>query len=134
MGARSAAEHAVRVTRQAALLNLEQLDTLLGEISPKLPTLPGGWQERMIPMTPPSGVRVKFLEPNDAAVSKYARGEPKDREWIREGLRQSIMSLAAIEHRFRDTPFLDHEEHERAKACLEEDRHWLESIIKARRR
>lgn len=205
MGARSAAEHAVRVTRQAALLNLEQLDTLLGEISrergvdsfvivgslsvlglhqgrpvpeqmlmsnevdayleqdpdlafefqhrwgqgsdferehgyyfdpisPQLPTLPGGWQERMIPMTLPSGVRVKFLEPNDAAVSKYARGEPKDRKWIREGLQQSILSLAAIEHRFRETPFLDLEEHERAKACLEEDRHWLESIIRARRR
>ena len=80
-------------------------------------------------MTLPSGVSVKFLEPNDAAVSKYARGEPKDREWIREGLRQSLLSFATIEYRFRETPFLDHEEHERAKALLEADRKWLQRSI-----
>ncbi len=96
-------------------------------VSPKLPTLPRGWQSRMIPMKLPSGVNVKFLEPNDAAVSKYARGEPKDQAWIREGLRQSILSLATIEYRFRETPFLDREEHERAKQALAEDRAWLES-------
>ena len=104
-------------------------------ISPKVPTLPSGWQGRLIPMTLPSGVSVKFLEPNDAAVSKYARGEPKDREWIREGLRQSLLSFAAIEYRFRETPFLDQEEHERAKALLEADRKWLQrSINKANQR
>ena len=97
-------------------------------VSPKLPTLPHGWQTRMIPMKLPSGVRVKFLEPNDAAVSKYARREAKDEAWIREGLRQSILSLATIEYRFRETPFLDREEHERAKAALESDRRWLASI------
>jgi len=97
-------------------------------VSPALPTLPDGWQERMIAMKLPSGVGVKFLEPNDAAVSKYARGEPKDREWIREGLRQSILSLATIEYRFRETPFDDQAEHNRAKAFLEEDRKWLQSF------
>ena len=99
-------------------------------VSPKLPTLPDGWQERMIPVTLPSGVHVKFLDPNDAAVSKYARGEPKDQQWIREGLRQSILSLAIIEYRFRETPFLDDEEHQRAKTALDEDRKWLESASK----
>ena len=95
-------------------------------VSPKLPTLPDGWQTRMIATTlPVSGVRVKFLDPNDAAVSKYARSEAKDRAWIREGLRQSILSLATLEYRFRDTPFLDREEHMRAKSALEEDRKWL---------
>ena len=84
----------------------------------------------MIPLKLPSGVNVKFLEPNDAAVSKYARGESKDRQWIREGLRQSILSLATIEYRFRETPFLDQDEHDRAKVFLEEDRQWLESLIK----
>ena len=82
----------------------------------------------------PSGVNVKFLEPNDAAVSKYARGEPKDEAWIREGLRQSLLSLATIEYRFRETPFLDREEHERAKAALEKDRLWLKSQNKSSRR
>lgn len=100
-------------------------------VSPKLPTLPDGWQARMIPMTlPASGVSVKFLDPNDAAVSKYARGEAKDRMWIREGLRQSILSLAAMEYRFRETPFLDREEHARAKSALEEDRNWLTALNK----
>jgi hypothetical protein len=39
----------------------------------------------MIKQVLPSGVKVKYLEPNDCAVSKYARSEPKDREWIRAG-------------------------------------------------
>lgn len=100
-------------------------------VPPELPTLPEGWETRMIPLKLPSGVHVKFLEPNDAAVSKYARGEPKDRRWIRGGLKHSILSLATIEYRFRETPFLDQEEHDRAKALLEKDRSWLESIFKA---
>jgi hypothetical protein len=97
-------------------------------VSPKLPTLPDGWESRMIPLTLPSGVKVKFLEPNDAAVSKYARGEAKDRMWIREGLRQSILSLATLEYRFRETPFLDRDEHARAKTALEDDRLWLTTL------
>jgi hypothetical protein len=106
-------------------------------ISPSLPTLPDGWEKRMIPMRLPSGVTVKFLDPDDAAVSKYVRGDPKDREWIREGLRQSILSLATIEHRFRETPFLDQPEHDRVKSYLAEDRKWLEAFKppgKARKR
>jgi hypothetical protein len=96
-------------------------------VPPELPTLPDGWRARMIQITLPSGVSVKFLDPDDAAVSKYARGEPKDRQWIREGLRQSILSLATIEYRFRETQFLDQAEHDRAKTMLKEDRDWLES-------
>jgi hypothetical protein len=90
-------------------------------ISPSLPTLPEGWRDRLIEVRLANGVRVKFLEPNDAAVSKYARGDPKDRAWIREGLAASILSGATIEHRFRTTPFLDQPEHDRAKAALAED-------------
>ncbi len=90
-------------------------------ISPALPTLPDGWKERLIEHRFPTGVRVKFLDPNDAAVSKYARGEPKDRAWIREGLAASILSAATIAYRFRTTAFLDQAEHERARAALDED-------------
>jgi hypothetical protein len=97
-------------------------------VTPQLPTLPDGWMSRMIPVTLPSGVKVKFLEPNDAAVSKYARGDAKDRMWIREGLRQSILSLTTLEYRFRETPFLDRDEHLRAKSALDEDRAWLTSL------
>ncbi len=90
-------------------------------ISPGLPTLPDGWRDRLIEVRFASGVRAKFLEPNDAAVSKYARGEAKDRAWIREGLAASILSAATIRHRFSTTPFLDQAEHDRAKAALAED-------------
>ena len=101
-------------------------------ISPALPTLPDGWQDRLIPVRFASGVRAKFLEPNDAAVSKYARGEPKDRAWIREGLAASILSSATLRHRFSSTPFLDQEEHDRARAALAEDVAWLEKGRKRR--
>lgn len=103
-------------------------------ISPALPTLPDGWKDRLIEVTLASGVRVKFLEPNDAAVSKYARGAPKDREWIREGLVASILSGATIEYRFRTTAFLDQAEHDRAKSALAEDLGWLTKARKSRRR
>lgn len=94
-------------------------------ISPGLPTLPEGWEQRLIEVALPSGVRVKFLDPNDAAVSKYARGAEKDREWIRAGLAASILSAATIEYRFRSTAFLDEAEGQRAKDALAEDRRWL---------
>jgi hypothetical protein len=103
-------------------------------ISPALPTLPEGWKDRLIEMKLAGGVRVKFLEPNDAAVSKYARGDPKDRAWIREGLVASILSAATIEYRFRTTRFLDQAEHERAKGALSEDLEWLKKARKPRPR
>ena len=102
-------------------------------ISPALPTLPDGWKDRLIEVALASGVRVKFLDPDDAAVSKYARGEPKDRAWIREGLAASILSGATIEHRFRSTPFLDQDEHDRSKAALAEDLAWLKRHRKPRK-
>ena len=66
-----------------------------------------------------------FLEPNDAAVSKYARMEPRDREWIRPGLRAGILSPFIIEARFDETMFLDASEEQRARSALEQDRRWL---------
>lgn len=103
-------------------------------ISPALPTLPDGWKDRLIELRLSSGVRVKFLEPNDAAVSKYARGDPKDRAWIREGLAASILSGATIEYRFRTTPFIEQAEHDRSKSALSEDLDWLKKGRKSRRR
>lgn len=102
-------------------------------VSPALPTLPDGWKERLLQARLPSGVRVKFLDPNDAAVSKYARSAPKDREWIRAGLEASILSAATIEHRFRTTPFLDQAEHDRAKAALADDLKWFRARRGTRR-
>ncbi len=97
-------------------------------ISPTLPTLPEGWQSRLLVSKTKSGVTIKFAESNDVAISKYTRGEAKDREWIRSGLAASILSLATMEYRLRETNFLDQDEHEKVKRSIEEDRVWLSSL------
>lgn len=89
-------------------------------VSPQLPTLPGGWEQRLIPRRLPGGALVKFLEPHDAAIAKLARGEPKDRRWIRAGIDASILSVATLEYRFRETVFED-DERERARSLLERE-------------
>ncbi|MDR7307443.1 DUF6036 family nucleotidyltransferase [Rhodoferax saidenbachensis] len=96
-------------------------------ISPALPTLPEGWKSRTIHQVLPSGVKVQFLDPNDCAISKLARSEPKDREWVSAGLRGGILSLPTIEYRMRETQFLDAEEQRKAYQSLKEDRAWLEA-------
>ena len=97
-------------------------------VSPDLPTLPDGWDQRMIRQILPSGVKVKYLDPNDCAVSKYARSEPKDREWIRAGIEAGILSLPTIEYRMRETLFIDDIEHRKAKASLSEDTDWFKGL------
>ena len=83
-----------------------------------------------------SGVTAYFLDPNDAAVSKYARGEPRDREWIRAGLAEAILSAPVIASRFRQTTFLDEMETQAAKQRLAADEAWLakSSVAKTKSR
>ena len=102
----------------------------LDPISPRVATLPAGWEERLVRIELEPGLAAWFLEPNDAAVSKYARMEPRDREWIRAGLAAGILSLPIVEARFGQTAFLDAAEFARARKALAEDRKWL----RARRR
>ena len=97
----------------------------LDPIAPSVATLPEGWEERLARIALATDVIAWFLEPNDAAVSKYARMEPRDREWIRPGLRAGVLSLATLDVRFSSTTFLDAEESVRARGALEEDRRWL---------
>ncbi len=97
----------------------------LDPISPGVATLPEGWEGRLVRIELEPGLAAWFLEPNDAAVSKYARMEPRDREWIRAGLEAAILSLAIIESRFAQTDFLDAAESARARTALQEDRAWL---------
>ena len=91
----------------------------LDPISPRVATLPGGWEERLLRLQLEPDLVVWFLEPNDAAVSKYARMEPRDREWIRPGLQAGVLSMAIIEARFAQTTFLDALESARARAALD---------------
>ena len=89
-------------------------------VSPQLPTLPRGWEQRLIARRLPGGTLVKFLEPHDAAIAKLARGEPKDLRWIRAGIDASILSAATLEYRFRETVFED-DERDRARRLLEQE-------------
>jgi hypothetical protein len=93
----------------------------LDPISPDVTTLPDNWEFRLIPVELGDGIVVHFLEPNDAAVSKYARCEPRDREWIRAGLEARLLSEPVIGSRFRQTSFLDDAERARAYKALAED-------------
>lgn len=97
----------------------------LDPISPRIATLPESWEQRLMRTELEPGLAAWFLEPNDAAVSKYARMEPRDREWIRAGLQAAILSLSTIESRFARTVFLDAAESARARTALAEDRKWL---------
>ncbi|ROZ76658.1 DUF6036 family nucleotidyltransferase [Ramlibacter sp. WS9] len=90
----------------------------LDPVSPKLPTLPDGWEQRLIRLLR-DDVVASFLEPNDAAVSKLARGEPRDVRWVRAGLKAGIVSLPAVRLRMRSTNFLDAEEEKTALHSLE---------------
>jgi Nucleotidyltransferase of unknown function (DUF6036) len=98
----------------------------LDPVSPALPMLPDQWEPRLIRIELEDGIVVYFLDPNDAAVSKYARGDVRDREWIRAGLDAGLLSGPIIESRFRQTPFLDSAEREKACQALAEDRAELE--------
>ena len=97
----------------------------LDPISPRVATLPPDWEQRLVRVELEPGLAAWFLEPNDAAVSKYARMEPRDREWIRAGLKAGILSLPVIEKHFAQTAFLDAGESARANDALDEDRDWL---------
>ena len=103
----------------------------LDPVSSKLPTLPDGWEGRMNQLER-QGLRIWFLDPNDAAISKYARGEPKDLSWIRAGIEAGIVSLPIVRARLRDTSFIDDTESLRVKNQLERDSAWFGSL-RARR-
>ncbi len=105
----------------------------LDPIAPSVATLPEGWERRLARIALADEVTAWFLEPNDAAVSKYARMEPRDREWIRPGLRAGILSLATLDERSSLTTFLDADESARARKALEEDRRWLRGAPRGRR-
>ena len=93
----------------------------LDPISPDLPTLPENWKYRLIRVPLDDRIVVHFLDPNDAAVSKYARCEPRDREWIVAGLEAGLLSGPVIASRFRETAFFDAAERDRAMSALAED-------------
>lgn len=94
----------------------------LDPVSPSLPTLPPQWEYRLVRVPFRNGITAFFLDPNDAAISKYARCDARDREWIKAGFAANLLSAPIIETRMRDTDFLDRAERDRAWRAFEEDR------------
>jgi len=78
----------------------------LDPVSPKLPTLPDGWEGRLIRVAH-GEIAAHFLEPNDAAISKLARGEPRDLRWVRAGVKAGMVSMPTLALRMKSTDFLD---------------------------
>lgn len=78
----------------------------LDPVSPQLPTLPMGWDARLIRIEHPP-VTAHCLEPTDAAISKLARGEPRDVRWVRAGLQSGLITPPLLRLRARSTTFLD---------------------------
>lgn len=103
----------------------------LDGISPQVPSLPDGWNDRLIKVEQ-DGLRAWFLDPNDAALSKYARGEPRDRRWIQAGILAGLVSMPIVRSRFGSTNFADTEEKRKADLLVEADRAWFE-VIKSTR-
>jgi hypothetical protein len=108
----------------------------LDPVSPRLPTLPDGWEQRLVAVDLDNGIVIRCLDPHDAAISKYARGEPRDIEWIRSGLSAGILSMPMLTHLFAKTRFLDEDEGNAARQRLTSDEAWLPkpSMAKGRRR
>lgn len=93
----------------------------LDPVSPKVASLPDQWESRLVTVKLAREIVVRFLDPNDAAVSKYARNEPRDREWIRAGLSAGLLNSEIIASRFRQTDFASDDERRSAYAALAED-------------
>lgn len=89
----------------------------LDAVSPQLPTLPPGWEARLIPVER-DAITAWFLDPHDAAVSKLARGEPRDLRWVGAGVRGGLIALPILRARLRATEFFDGEEKDRAHSAL----------------
>lgn len=103
----------------------QALGCFIDPISPALPSLPTGWEARMNRVER-DGVVAWFLDPNDAALSKYARGEPRDQRWIRAGIRVGVVSLPVVRSRLASMRFLDDEEQQHTQRRVVEDTAWFE--------
>lgn len=101
----------------------------LDPVSPGLPSLPQGWEARMN-LLERNGLRLWFLSPDDAAISKLARSEPRDLKWVRAGILSGLISLPNLSSRLWHTNFLDADEEQRVRKQVAADSAWFETIRK----
>lgn len=60
-------------------------------VSPALISSEPGWEQRLIPISMPSGIVLWFMDINDAATAKMMRGLPRDISWVEAGLLNGII-------------------------------------------
>jgi hypothetical protein len=82
----------------------------LDAVSPYLPVLPEGWEDRLVEV-PLGHVTAYFLDVHDTAVSKYARGALNDYRWIEAGYEAGLLKIETVEARVRfATNYFDDED------------------------
>ncbi len=99
----------------------------LDPVSPSLASLPDGWQARMTCIAQ-GKINLWFIDPDDAAVSKYARSQPNDSRWIRAGVLAGLISLPKVKAKVASTVFLDADEEALVRQKLAEDLAWFETV------
>ena len=60
-----------------------------------------------------------FLDPNDVAVGKLARGQDNDLRWVRAGLREGMLQTQTLAMRIAQTPRLSTLEAQAAQQRLD---------------
>jgi hypothetical protein len=103
----------------------------LDPVSPAVATLPDGWESRLIRIEQ-DGIRLWCLDPDDAAISKYARSQPNDLRWIRAGISSGHISLPRVRSRLATTTFIDRDEASRVREGVAADTSWFKSIRSGR--
>jgi hypothetical protein len=87
-------------------------------ITPELLSLPGGWENRVAPISLRGGVVAMFLDPNDVAIGKLMRGHENDVRWLAAGLRERVLSWATVQQRMPSVHNASQEDHRLAEALL----------------
>jgi len=68
-------------------------------LSPRVLSLPAGWETRLIQLPLKGGLVAWFLDPNDCACSKLIRPNANDIEWVRAGLNARIVAEPTMRSR-----------------------------------
>jgi hypothetical protein len=93
-------------------------------VGPETATLPGGWEDRLVPVRVPElpggdkYVTAWCLESHDLVVSKCAAGRERDWEYVEGALAHQLVRLDVLRARIADLP-LDQTERDRVSAMLE---------------
>lgn len=100
----------------------------LDPISPDLPALPMGWQDRLVKLQL-GGITAYFLEIHDTAISKYARCADNDLVWLESGYENGLLDWDTVAARARfGLDELDFQDVQNIRRGVEKHRHYTKFI------